>query len=1207
MTPNGAPGAVVDPSRLADGSHTAKALTELGSNGERALDHLRTAAQMLQEPERWPRPFETVQASCRSALDALLKEAGEDFEGSRDAQKQVNDEVAGLIKRAGKQGQTPLGTLLTALDAADVPDVLEPKAGLGAQVERLLRIPEPYLPVLPDPLPEYETVCGLLDLVKELPALPPEGDAAHQRVVETLRRVRQARQESGAAEAAARPDDLDGLRNAWAYHEREKQNGGGFRRRQLTHLLVQRNGDVPGDGEEEALRAWSKFYQRTSGTLHGGGTDEASTRRLFADLLAHVEQLLLDLPALAPLLVRLARTEAPTAEDAAAVAAFHQPRAIRWFFSNAVSPGWLGLVSTARLLPQAEYWSAQSYLERVAREDPQRVLDWIQLHQGAFTGVDPVVLGGLLRVARAIGKASASVVRAVVDQDDAVEVLWRQLVVWLVDIPAGERDVDWVETAKRVLLHVAEHPDGQYWELQALLRDLQCAAYGPDGAGEAVVVRAVRSAVKAVVEAAVTSGAERADLDLADDLRQVVAADDFGGASATRIAVRARLDFARTEFQHGVTLAERTSGWPSLPGPSRWADRVLAAHLLEALPPQHDDSEASQSWLAAARGLLTRVGDVKMVGADIFDLVATSLDRCPPAALPELEEDLAAAFGPAPTGAALDAGRSALADGTVPAPARWYVVWSLSPLLPASVLAPWRPAVDAVTSLLGPAPAKPEPRFRIVPYLDTLTAAGQELAASATSQGAPAAAALLLQRQQTGSLSPDYARNVLGRLVATDAALWAADVPAVTAALVDHTLQHAYLAALRPLLDADPCPLPDREATTRAVIAALWDLFGAPGVEASVMLQAQQTLCMALSKAWTHHVDLGDMSVALTGWLETAVAAWTEPTTPADGPLSVALWETGGLALDALIRYGLTFAVAPAELTVAVETLLDGILAEGTDGRALAVVGQHLPALIQHAPRWTDRHQADLFDLDKTFVPAVFGLNSRRPLDAAGMRILQRLDPVKLAAYLARTNGDDPTPTPLWAYCAALLLARPADLGGRSEFLAVLMTCDGGPPAISRLLGDAERLLPRTATPERAADVEQGVELWRGILALDLPGSAGHLHAAGNFAHTAALDNAVWLELTAQTLERTTDITRITAVARRAARHPDREAAHRILAALVVCDASVGSVTGSLRTTEIKNAGIALWQTSQPGTPGRSELGQALARHYDFLEGAAEQ
>ncbi|KOV00668.1 hypothetical protein ADK91_25265 [Streptomyces sp. XY511] len=1162
--------------------------------------------QLLQEPDRWPRPFETVQAACRSALDALVKEAGEEFEGPRAAQKQVQAEVAALLKQAGKQGQTPLGKLLATLDAGDVPEVLEPKAGLGAAVQRLIRIPEGRLPVPADPRAEYEAVRELLGLAEKLEALPATGDG-QRAIIETLRRVRQARQKSGAAEAAARPDGLDGLRKAWAYYKRE-ENAGNFRPRQVAHLVDRYHGVAPGPGEEEAFRAWSKFFGRASGTLHGGGAEgEASTRRMVSEFLAHVEQLLLDLPALAPLLVSLARTEAPSAADAAAVAAIHQPRAIRWFFANAVSPVWLDLVSTARLLPEATRWPGQPYLKRVAQADPQRALAWIQRHQDAFIDVHPTVLGSLLAVARAIGGDSAPVVRAVLDQDGTVGVLWHQLVVWLVDVPAGKRDVNWVEVAQRVLLHVVEQPSGQYWEFQTQLRELQLAAYGQDGAGDAVVIRAVRSALTAVVEAAVSSEVERADLDMADDLRQVVAADDFGSPSASRIAVRARLDFARTEFQHGVPLAERIDRWQSLPGPSRWADRVLAAHLLESRPQQRDDYEASQNWLEAARGLLARLGDVKMVGADTVDLVSAILDHCPPDTRPELEQELTAALGPAPTGAALDAGRTALADWSVPAPEGWAVVWSLSPVLPAPVLAPWQPAVDAVASMAGPAPAKPLPRFQIVPYLDTLTAAAQELAAVATSQGVPVAAAHLLQRQQAGSLSPDYSRIVLGRLVATDPAGWAADIPTVTAALADHALQQTYLAALRTPLTADPCPLPDHEATTRALITALWDLLGAPGVGTSVQMQAQLTLCLALAPAWTHSIDLGDITGAITGWLETAVAAWTEPATSVADPLSAAHQEVGGLALDALIRYGLTFAVAPAELTAAVEALLDGILDEGTDERALAVIGHHLPALIQDAPHWVDRHEGDLFGLDKAFVPAVVGINSRQSLDLSGRRILQRLSPVDLAAYLSRTNGADPTPAALWSFCAALLLARPADLGGRSEFLASLSTCDGGPAAISRLLGEAARLLPSTATPEGAADVENGIELWRCVLALDLPSAAGHLRGAGNFAYAAVLDDAVWLELTAQTVERTTDITHFTAVARRAARHPGLEAAHRVLAVLVAAGDPDDFAMASFRTAEVKNAGITLWQASHPGTPGRTELGQALARHHDFLEGAVEE
>ncbi|MGW7314689.1 hypothetical protein [Streptomyces sp. NPDC054865] len=1155
---------------------------------------------MLQEPDRWPRPFETVQAACRSALDALLKEAGEDFEGPRAAQKQVNTEVAALLKQAGRQGQGPLDKLLTAIDAADVPDVLEPKAGLGARVQRLIRIPEGRLPVPADPRAEYEAIRELLDLAAELGTLPITGDD-QRAVVESLRRVRQARQASGAAEAAARSDGLAGLRDAWHYYAQEA-NAGKFRPRQVAHLTNRYHGTAPGPGEEEAFRAWSKFYGRTSGSLHGGGAeDEASTRGLVSDFLAHVEQLLLDLPALAPLLVSLARNREPSEADAAAVAAIHQPRAIRWFFANAVSPAWFDLVNTNRLLPAPGRWPAQPYLERVAQVDPQRVLAWLRDHRDAFTGADPAVLAGFLRVAGAIGGASAPEVRTVVRTDGTVETLWPQLVLWLVDVPAGERDVDWVEVAKRVLLHAVDRSAGHYWELQAQLADLQRAAYGPDGVREAAV-RAVRGAVSAVVEAAVDSEADQVGLDMADDLRQAVPPDDFG-PSATRIAIRARLDFARTEFRHGVTLAQRTTGWSDLPGPSRWADRVLGAHLLETLPQQYDDSETSQNWLTAARDLLLRLGDLKMVGADTVDLVVAVLDRCPPEALPAVEAELAQGLGAAPTGVDLDAGRRALTDGTVPAPQGWNAAWSLSPVLPAPVLAPWQPAIDAVTDLIGPAPAKPLPSFQFVPYLDTLTVAAQDLAPVATDQGAPAAAALLLDRQRTGTLSLDYARIVVGRLVATDPALWATDVPAVAAGLADPALQQAYLAALRTRLTADPCPLPDHEATTKAVITALWNLLSAPEVGVAVQRQAQLTLCLALSEAWTHKVDLGDIAATYTAWLETAVTAWTEPTTSEADPLSVAHQEIGGLALDALIRHGLTFAQTPAELTVAVETLLNDILDAGTDDRALAVIGHHLPALIQHAPRWVDRHAAALFDLDNAVPPAVHGINAQRSIRPEGMRILQRLDPAQLAAYLSRTSGDGTDNATLWPNCAALLLTTPATLGGRPEFLALLAPRDGGPTAISRLLGYAERLLPRTATPENTADVEQGVDLWRAVLALDLPGSANHLRGAGNFAHTAALDDGVWLELTAQTLERTTDIAHVTAVAQRAARCPDRGAAHHVLTVLVAADTTIES----FRAAEIERAGITLWQTSQPGTPGRTELGQALARHHDFLEGAVEE
>ncbi len=1204
MTPTGFPDTTVDPTRPEIDSTIADALTALGPNGERALGHLRTAAQMLGEPSRWPQPFETVLGSCRSAIDSLLKEAGEEFEGPRDAQDRVNREVEALLGRPVGQRQSPLEKLIATLDSADVPDTLEPKAGIGAGVQRLIKIPDGRLPNLADPGPEHAALRAFLDAVTRLQSLPSAADD-QQELIALLRQLRQARQDSGAAAAAAQPDFLNDLRLAWAYRQRERQDGGAFRRRQVAHIVSQRTGYLPGLGEEEALRAWSVFYQRTSGALHGGSTDEASTRKLFADLLAHVKQLLLDLPDLASLLVPLARVETPTAADAEAVAAVHQRRAIRWFFTNAVSCDWLDLVSEQRLRPEAAHWLAQPFLERVGTAQPQRALAWLERNRDAFTGADPVVLAGLLRVARAIGGLSAPLVRDIRAKEiENLPALWHQVVVWLVDVPANDRDVAWVEVAKRVLLHVVELPAGQRWELQQQLAELQKAAYGPDGVRDAVTVRAVRSAMMAVVEAAVRSELEIGDLDRADDLRQPVSADDFG-PTATRIAVRALLDFARTEFRHGVDVADRTFGWRRLPGPSRWADRTLAAHLLESAPQQQDDSAASQSWRAATRDVLARLGDTVVVGADTVDLVAVTLASFTPDILPVLEAELATALGPAPTGADLDAGLSDLARWA--APPGWSRAWSLSPVLPPAVLAPWQSVVDAVTAQIGPAPIKPLNRFRIVPYLDTLTATAQDLAPVAAEQGAPAAAALLLEKQRTGVLSPDYARIVLQQLIATDPACWARSVSAVGAALADPALRQSYLAALRSPLTADPCPLPDPAGTAAEVIGALWDLLAEAALDESVLKQAQLSLCLALSEAWTRGVDLGTIGQPIAGWLEAVVTTWTEPTSSASHPIVAAHSEIGGLALDALIRFGLTFAQVPAELTTSVETVLDGILDAGTDDRALAVIGHHLPALLQQAPVWSERHRGALFDVDRPACPAVLGIASRRTVDYAGLQVLRRLDPAQLAAYLSRTSSDDTENAAVWVNSAALLLTDPDALGGRREFLTLLTGHDGGPAAISRLLGEAQRLLPYTATKTNGPEFETGADLWRDILALDLPASAGHLRGAGNFTFTKALDDAVWMELTLLTVERTPEIAFADSVARRAAQHPDSEAAHRILTCLVpLCDPKANTGIVSYRLDEIERGGKALWKAAQPNVPGRKELGQALARHVDFLEGMVD-
>ncbi|WP_157594902.1 hypothetical protein [Streptosporangium amethystogenes] len=54
------------------------ALTAQGANGERAVNLLATAGMMLSTPQRYPAAAEVAQSCCRSALDSILKIAGDE-------------------------------------------------------------------------------------------------------------------------------------------------------------------------------------------------------------------------------------------------------------------------------------------------------------------------------------------------------------------------------------------------------------------------------------------------------------------------------------------------------------------------------------------------------------------------------------------------------------------------------------------------------------------------------------------------------------------------------------------------------------------------------------------------------------------------------------------------------------------------------------------------------------------------------------------------------------------------------------------------------------------------------------------------------------------------------------------------------------------------------------------------------------------------
>ncbi|MFD9063637.1 hypothetical protein ACFVZ3_19215, partial [Kitasatospora purpeofusca] len=910
MTLDGVSPSDVDPARLTPGSPIAKALTDLGVNGVRALGHLRDARMMLSEAARWEQPYEGVMASCRAAIDSLFKEAGRDFEGVFDAQERAYRELQVFLGRAAGKPVRPAGpldALLAAVDSVqEMPTFLDPRSGLGAAVRKLLAVPAQYRP---DPKAGFEAVTVLLALMAPMTALPADAEE-QEPLLAALAAVRAAHGQSTARRTepaqADGGDDLAALREAFAYWTREREDKGGYRRRQIEHLVQKLTREAPGPGEAEAVRLWGRFYADASGVLHGGQVDGAendsgadAARRLLEEIVLHVEQLVLGLPALAPELLRLVRLRAPSASDVEAVRRWHQPRQVRYFFEHAECPLWLDALTVERLLPEPGRWPAEPYLRRIAGADPQKALSWLTANLPAFTGAGAGALAGLVRVARTIGAPSSDLVRAVSEQDDHLDALLQHLVGWLHDIPAPERDQAWVDVTKNVLLRLLVRPGGHLWEIQQGLLQLQAAVFPPLVEQNPVLRVAVRAVLAKALGAALAAEDQElpwGELDLVGDLRALVVADDFG-PSATRLAARAVLDYARTESHHGTALGERTAQWERTAA-GRSADRLTAVHLLEVPP----TPEAEEAWWERAFGVAAGLGAVVRVSDDVVDFVANVVEHCPHDSRDHLETVLAGAFGSPPEPADLAAALEATAAGQFGrlAPV-WWVVRALSPVLPAPVLEPWHPVVDALNGIAGPPDRRPGPLFRVDDgFLDRLATAAREIGALATAQGVGAAARALAARRQK-DLSDGYARSVLGRVVAADPALWASCIPDAVEGLDDAGLACAYLAAVQAQCQAEPCPLPDCGTVIAQAARAAWDLLpevtrSHPDDRAGLEL----TLCLLVRGAWTGGHDLDALEDVVVAWLLGAAATWTAPArAQEDRPPAVAGH------LDALIHWGL--------------------------------------------------------------------------------------------------------------------------------------------------------------------------------------------------------------------------------------------------------------------------------------------------------------
>ncbi|MBD0674001.1 hypothetical protein [Streptomyces sp. CBMA156] len=163
-----------------------------------------------------------------------------------------------------------------------------------------------------------------------------------------------------------------------------------------------------------------------------------------------------------------------------------------------------------------------------------------------------------------------------------------------------------------------------------------------------------------------------------------------------------------------------------------------------------------------------------------------------------------------------------------------------------------------------------------------------------------------------------------------------------------------------------------------------------------------------------------------------------------------------------------------------------------------------------------------------------------------------------------------------------------------------------GPAAVSTLLGDIARVLPREGVAGPLPLQQRAFRLWDQILDLadGDPDLAPALAGAGHFAFAEGTDQGQWLAHTLRTVNTTPDIEHPDLVAQRAARSVQDPDALRILTRLV-------SNTGGKEDGRIDYRGHAVIRAAQdavdasePGTKGRAGLGRALGRHADDVERA---
>ncbi|MER6787923.1 hypothetical protein ABT330_25420 [Streptomyces sp. NPDC000658] len=716
-----------------------------------------------------------------------------------------------------------------------------------------------------------------------------------------------------------------------------------------------------------------------------------------------------------------------------------------------------------------------------------------------------------------------------------------------------------------------------------LVRELTGIAYPLGGGGAAhpnvAAIRAVLAKLLAR-DIELTPEASRPVV-FGADLGRVHLGDPaaFGGPQLAR----AVLNVAWEDADAGVPLAQRTRQFRRLASADPTLHtRLLAAHLTRRPP---TTGVSKQEWWQQALALVPQLlsGDPAPESARLVNLV---LRTCPPEHAEQLQADVHTALGEPPAAdlvaEVLPAGAEQVHSRLEPL-ASWLRVWNWSRVLPAAVLAGWEPVLDAARHL-QPGPSDP---VKAGTALDA-----EDLEYVAAECGPVATAAALAGASDAGD---DGYAMVLHNLVFADPVAWTADVPAVLTALERPELSAFYLAAA-----GSAAYLPDAfpgGKITVAVTAAL-DLrsaLGTPspaagqtpaGGQSTAALFLDQAVFDLLTVAWRTDTDVldADLQSALSqlqalaatltrlegagpaGHTQGGDAAGDVAGTPDPRLVVEAAVEPGAAAadgagdrtgrtllrsdpqvraLDCLLEYAFHRARTTGGMPPAVLETVAGVLAVHSDQEAVATaIGMYLPVLHRYAPAFAAAHRT-----------ALYGLASGRPSPAAAWLRCGARDRLLLAALdrselLAALRADVPGTAEQVAHA---LLNDPALLGDPAAFWTHLAAGTAGVAAACRLLESIANQTPHPVEngplpPAVAVRVDAAVQVWRAALAAGLP--AGALAGAGAFA-TAAVDDAVWLELTRASAEHSPALADAHLVAHRAAGHPGQEDA-LLLAALLL-------------------------------------------------------